>query len=84
MDDISALIQEAKPLYFARKQRHKQIRNFCAALFLVFGFSFIYQPNNSYIYDFDNLDNELSLTQNGSIIEDMGLPTDDFGLLKVI
>ena len=85
-NDISLLIKEAKPLYFAKKRQKKQI----AALSTMFACMLFISPfllqstDNSYIYDFDGMDEEINLTQNGSIIEDMGLPTDEYGLLRVI
>ena len=82
MTDISDLIIEAKPLYFKRKRRNKMIKTgasvLAAALLL---FAFIPQQNNySYSPYWDLGEGEY---QQISYIEDMGLPVDDFGLLKV-
>lgn len=83
MTDITNLIQEAKPLYFARKRRRNQLKAAFVALMLIIGVNGLYQPNPAYIYNFDSMDNELNLTQSGSVIEEMGLPTDEFGLLMI-
>lgn len=85
-NDISLLIREAKPLYFARKRQKKQITAISTmfACMLFISPFFMHSHDNSYIYDFDGLEEELDLTQNGSVIADMGLPTDEYGLLKVI
>ena len=85
-NDISLLIKEAKPLYFARKRQKKQIlalSTMFACVLFVSPF-FMQSANTGYIYDFDGMTEEINLTQNGSIIEDMGLPVDEYGLLKVI
>ena len=85
-NDISLLIKEAKPLYFARKRQKRQL-GMMSAMFacLVFVSPFFMQSApTGYVYDFDGMTEEINLTQNGSIIEDMGLPVDEYGLLKVI
>lgn len=82
MEDISALIREAKPLYFARKRRRRAAVSLSAAvLFLgaAFAFSFMPQPPIGY----DSWTEQLYATQNGSVIEDMGLPVDEYGLLMI-
>ena len=79
MTDISALLQEAKPLYRERKKRRQQIKTCLVALLCLGGFSLTYHPTDLNF----NIDEELYLTETGGIIEDMGLPTDEFGLLKV-
>lgn len=82
MTDISDLIKEAKPLYFKRKRRNRIIKTSLpvfavAALF----FAFSPQPSDySYSQYWDLGENEFQQT---SVIEEMGLPTDDYGLLKV-
>lgn len=85
-NDISLLIKEAKPLYFARKRQKKQIATLSTMFVCMLFVSpfFMNNSDNSYIYDFDGMDEEINLTQNGSIIEDMGLPTDEYGLLRII
>ncbi|MCI7486370.1 MAG: hypothetical protein MSB80_02655 [Alphaproteobacteria bacterium] len=83
MDDISDLLKEAKPLYF----RRKRIRNLTKAagvlsiaVFLAFG---TFQRADNYVYDFDNMSSTISMLQNGSAIEDLGLPTDEYGFLRI-
>lgn len=79
MDKISELLQEAKPLYLKRKRRNEIIKKsmfvilpffFCAAAILPFTINYN-QSDTSYY------------TSSTSIVEEMGLPTDDYGLLKV-
>lgn len=82
MNDISTLLREAKPLYFKRKRQRRQLKSFAAAMLCVCAvsvFSYRFGPEDSYY----NIEEELYLTENGGFVEDMGLPTDDFGLLKV-
>ena len=81
MDNISQLIKEAKPLYFARKKRRRQIKSGLAVIAVVLGLSWFYPQNTVFYYD--DLDSEIYQTVNGSVIEDMGLPVDDLGLLMV-
>ncbi len=80
MNNISALLQEAKPLYLAQKKRRKQIKTFAAAAACAC-FLFIFSRPNDLNY---NIEEELYLTETGGFVEDMGLPTDEFGLLKVV
>lgn len=80
MDNISKLLKEAKPLYLERKRQVRQIKSFLAILVCVGGFS-LYNYHSS--LDF-NIDEELYLAENGGYVEDLGLTTDEFGLLKVI
>ena len=44
----------------------------------------MFYPKSDVVYDYYTLENEIYLTENGSVIEDMGLPTDEYGLLKVV
>ena len=109
MDDISALLKEAKPLYFARKRRNNRIKAFAGALLkeakplyfarkrrnnrikafagvfaLVLMFGGLYPRDYVYTeYNFGDLGREIYLTETGSVIEELGLPTDEFGLLMV-
>lgn len=83
MDDISDLLKEAKPLYF----RRKRIRNLTKAagvlsVIALLGLS-SFQRAENYVYDFDNMSTAISLLQNGSAIEDLGLPTDEYGFLRI-
>lgn len=81
--DISKLIKEAKPLYFARKRRHRVIKSALGIVICAIGLH-MYTPSVNYSYDYDGLSEGIYLTENGSIIEDMGLPVDEYGLLKVV
>lgn len=83
MDDISDLLKEAKPLYF----RRKQIRNLTKAAGVLSIAAFLalgtFQRADNYVYDFDNMSSTISMLQNGSAIEDLGLPTDEYGFLRI-
>ena len=81
MENISKLIQEAKPLYFARKKRRKILASasaFICCVVAVFTANF---KQNEPLYDIWS--EELYSASNGSIIEDMGLPVDEYGLLWI-
>ncbi len=82
-DDVSKLLKEAKPLYFARKRRNRNLKSAAAMLLCVLTLQMFY-PKSDVVYDYYTLENEIYLTENGSVIEDMGLPTDEYGLLKVV
>lgn len=82
MDNISSLIKEAKPLYFARKRRRNIVKSTSVLLcLLLVGFA-AYSPTKSEIYSY-YWDSEFSVSDNISVIEEMGLPTDEYGLLLV-
>ena len=80
MENISLLIKEAKPLYFKKKARKQKIKY--SAIVVVCLLMFFSVPNNSSNYDYT--DEEIDYLSSGSIIEDMGLPFDDYGLLVVV
>ncbi|MFV0626579.1 MAG: hypothetical protein ACK5N8_04445 [Alphaproteobacteria bacterium] len=89
MDNISSLIKEAKPIYFARKKRNNRIKT-SLSVFLCVGMLSLFYPQNhkntstiEYSFYSTSFEEQISLTENGSVIEDMGLPVDDFGLLMV-
>lgn len=84
MEDISLLIREAKPLYFARKRRRNQIKTAMAVFICAVGLGWFSPREASYLYDFNNNEPEIYLTENGSIIEEMGLPVDADGFLKIV
>lgn len=83
MDDISDLLKEAKPLYF----RRKRIRNLTKAAGVLSIAAFLalgtFQRADNYVYDFDNMSSTIGMLQNGSAIEDLGLPTDEYGFLRI-
>lgn len=83
MDYISDLLKEAKPLYF----RRKRIRNLTKAAGVLSIAAFLalgtFQRADNYVYDFDNMSSTISMLQNGSAIEDLGLPTDEYGFLRI-
>lgn len=81
MEDISALIKEAKPLYFARKRRNRIIKGAMGviACFFLINISLLKPQEELY----DSWTQQLYITESGSVIEDMGLPVDEYGLLMV-
>lgn len=86
MEDISSLIKEAKPLYFARKKRNNRIKATFAMLFCVVMVGmFSPKENNTYNLDYDYylFGTEVTYSDNVSVIEEMGLPTDEYGMLMV-
>ncbi|MBE6447852.1 MAG: hypothetical protein E7018_00940 [Alphaproteobacteria bacterium] len=82
MDDISLIIKEAKPLYFARKRRRNAIKSIIATVAIMWVGVLAYNPvsHNSYHYYWDT---EFAVSDTPSCIEEMGLPTDEYGLLLV-
>ena len=85
MQDITALLQEAKPLYKRRKRNRRiaAVGSTLGAFCLVIGLSFnIMRQAKAPIYDL--WADDINQTQNGSVIEDMGLPVDENGLLWII
>lgn len=80
MDNISKLLKGAKPLYFERKRQSRQIKSCIAVLLCIAGFS-LYAQQNTLNF---NIEEELYLAENGGYIEDLGLETDEYGLLRVI
>lgn len=85
MSDISELLKEAKPLYFERKRRRNQIKATLAMLVCVVMMSSLWpQKYESYTLLSDTeFENKVAQIQNGSVIEDLGLPVDEYGLLVV-
>ena len=82
MDDISKLLQEAKPLYFSRKQQRNRIKVGICTLVGVVMLSLFVPQKSSYIDNGEWVDYEQYISQ-VSPIEEMGLPVDEFGLLMV-
>lgn len=83
MTDIDELLSEAKPLYVRRKKERRAIFSFlslgvCAAFSLL-----MFQTQTPSGAICDVWTDEIYQAENGSVIEDMGLPTDDYGLLLV-
>ncbi len=82
MEDISALIKEAKPLYFARKRRRRIGTGLLAMLVVLVGLRLPkYNAEPEVLYDLWTT--QIYITESGSVIEDMGLPVDEYGLLMV-
>ena len=89
MNDISKLLQEAKPLYFARKKRNNRIKAVVCMLVLTAGINFAISQKSAVFGEYGTetllsmLENQIVSVEQDSVIKDMGLPVDDFGLLMV-
>ena len=89
MDDISALLKEAKPLSSARKKRNNRIKAVLATLVCVLMLGMYYPQNNNGSYEYDFISSyygydKVYVSENDtSVIEEWGLPTDEYGLLMV-
>lgn len=84
MTDIDELLKEAKPLYLKRKKNRRLMAQSLTVLSCCFAFVLVFYAQNKTltpIYDVYN--DEVYQAEAGSIIEDLGLPVDDFGLLLV-
>lgn len=83
-EEVSQLLKEAKPLYIARKRRNNRIKSGAAMLACVAVLAFFRPQQEDYSYYADYGDNYWYSTDNTtSVIENMGLPTDEYGLLMV-
>ena len=84
MQDISDLIREARPMYMARKRRRKVVKTTLAVMACSFILAWFmphsYQPYNEY----DSWASEIAYIENGSVVADMGLPVDEYGLLMAV
>lgn len=82
MEEVSRIIRQARPLYFARKKRRKALAfgTLLAVCVMVVNLPMLWQ-DSAPVYDV--WVDEIYMTENGSPIEDMGLPVDEFGLLMV-
>lgn len=82
MQDISNLIKEAKPLYFARKKRNRRIKAGLAMLICGVFISAVLPrtqvSDTSYYWDLGYTESETT-----TYVENLGLPVDDYGLLLV-
>ncbi len=83
MEEISKLIREARPLYFARKRRRRVIKAVVGGVAGLALFFALFTQQKAQPLLFDEWTEELYMTENGSVIEDMGLPVDEYGLLMV-
>ena len=94
MDKFSALLKEAKPLYFARKRRKRRamvilplvVCGFIATTSFV-GVSSVDKAAEidalyASIYDTGKFDKMFAAVD--SVIAEMGLPVDEFGLLAAL
>ena len=82
MDDISQLLQEAKPLYFSRKKRRSRIKAGVCMLVGLVMLGALYPQKSTLIDNGEWIDYEQYISQS-SPIEKMGLPVDEYGFLMV-
>lgn len=94
MTDISTLLKEAKPLYFTRKKRRRQMRAagfgcaclLAAYLMVPFGQSNKYVPEMeslyAYLYEPVSMDAQIGGVQKESW--DSYIPIDEYGLVAVL
>ncbi len=94
MDKFSALLKEAKPLYFARKRRKRQLAVAlplmvcgCIAITCFIGVGSVNKAEElnalyASIYDSGKFDKMFASVD--GVIEKMGLPVDEFGLLAAL
>ena len=78
MDEISKLIKEAKPLYFKRKRRNMRIKNCLMALLI----SSIFILGSFGGYTMGERSASVA-DESYSQFEELGFPTDEYGLLTV-
>ena len=78
MDKLSELLQEARPLYFEQKKRKENIKK---SLFVILPILFLTMAIVPFTYN-SNIEETDYYTSSTSIVEQMGFPTDDYGLLK--
>ena len=79
MNKLSELLQEARPLYFEQKKRKENIKK---SLFVILPILFLAMAVVPFTYNSNNEEANY-YTSSTSIVEQMGFPTDDYGLLKV-
>ena len=94
MDNFSVLLKEAKPLYFARKRRKRQLTVAlplaicsCIAAACFVNVSSVDKAGEidalyASIYDSGQFDKMFASVD--SVIAEMGLPVDEFGLLAAL
>ena len=82
MDEISKLLQEAKPLYLSRKRTRRRIRNTLCMLVCVAAIG-LFTHRSSSIVDNGEWVNYEQYISDVSPLEEMGLPVDEYGLLMV-
>lgn len=83
MQDISNLIKEARPLYHKRKKQRRVVKSALLGMVCLF-VVFVNIPNYKINDDFYNPYLDLGYEENqGTYVENLGLPVDDYGLLLV-
>lgn len=82
-DEISELIKEAKPLYFKRKRFRRRIK-ITTSLFMFGLLLHAFNTPSGQSYFISDPEDPFLLVEDISVIEAMGFPTDEYGLLKVV
>lgn len=85
MDRLDELLSEAKPYYKTRKRNRRlmAVGSTLGAFCMVFMIS-LHNFNQTQSPIYDVWMDEIYQTENGSVLEDLGLPVDEYGLLEVI
>ena len=84
MNETANLVKEVKPYYSARKNKlNSNLIKIAAGITVLFLTSFSIFSLNHIILDNKTNNYSLSIEENKSVVSDMGLPTDDYGLLMV-
>lgn len=85
MDRLDELLSEAKPYYKTRKRNRRlmAIGSTLGAFIMVCGLS-LQNINRTQGPIYDLWIDEVYQAENGSVIEDLGLPVDEYGLLEVV
>ena len=77
MDEISKLLKEAKPLYLKEKRNKRNAKIALSGILLIF-------LSAGGIFEITNINSQNMLAQYDiSIIEEVGLPVDEYGFLMV-
>ncbi|MBQ3101618.1 hypothetical protein IJC60_01305 [bacterium] len=76
MENISEILKEAKPLYIKRKKEQATAKYILSVMFTAFLVGSFTVGINAYDEQIANANYETS------IIEEMGLPVDEYGLLS--
>lgn len=78
MERTASLVKEAKPYY--KKNSNRGLIKLAAGLTILF---LAYFSVSNVFFTDNTAKNSLAYTENDSVIAEMGLPTDEYGLLAV-
>ena len=84
MDKLTQLLTEAKPYYFKRKRNRRITAAACAIVPCIAAFVLTFSnPKQLEGPIYDVWTEEIYQAEFGSVIEDLGFPVDEYGLLQV-